>query len=117
MMLADGLIPRSPACSSLVSTAFSLNLVSKSGKFSPLDPLVSGQSIIPVSETPSSLSSSQFVFHLLVRYLKLVRVDCHVPNIVANSTDIGAASAAGSGCKLNVIACRSSHKSTCVDLS
>ena len=39
-----------------------------------------------MSETPSSLSSSQFIFHLLVKYLKLVRVDCHVPSIVASST-------------------------------
>ena len=40
--------------------------------------------MIPVSETPRSLSSSQFRFHVEERYLKFVSVDCHVPKIDAS---------------------------------
>ena len=49
-------------------------------------PLVYLQSIMPVRETPSSLSSSQFFFHVLEIYRKFVSVDCSVPRIAASLT-------------------------------
>ena len=42
--------------------------------------------MIPVSDTPSKASSSVFVFHILLKYLKSVRVACRVPRIAAMRT-------------------------------
>ena len=42
--------------------------------------------MMPVKETPSSLSSSVLSFHTFLRYLKSVRVDCRVPRMVASLT-------------------------------
>ena len=85
MIAAATGIPILFAYSLFVFTASSL---SSSNNFavSPLLPFVSSLSIIPVNDTPSSLSSSQLFFHIADTYLKFVRVDCIVPSIVASLT-------------------------------
>ena len=74
VMAVDCGMPKSLAIFLLVSTATVLN-ISKLDSRLLLSGAKTGQSSMPVKDTPSSLSSSVLSFHTLRKYLKSVSVD------------------------------------------
>ena len=74
MIATDCGIPIFSANSLFTATASAFNDSRRLSRFLSL-PFVKRLSIIPVSETPSSLSSEQFFFHAADTYLKFVSVD------------------------------------------
>ena len=89
VIAVDRGIPSFLAIPLLVSTATSRSNSSVELMFVPsvaLLPDSSSLSMMPVSDTPNSLSSSVFFFQMLRRYLKSVNVDWNVPKIVAKPT-------------------------------
>ena len=86
VIAAECSMPSRSAHLQLVSTACCLRSANSSGKLSLVlfDRIL--LSIIPVKDTPSSLSSSVLRVHCRLNPLMSVKQDCMVPKIVAIST-------------------------------